>query len=214
MTGEHHITVARTLRYYTRGEISAQKPLLTMLHGYAQHPGFFIRKVEDLVSDGWGIVAPEGLHRFYVSGSSGRVGASWMTKEDRLIDIDDHIAYLEQLHLTEPMAFAEQRVLLGFSQGAAAAVRFFCASNVHFERLVLWAGSFPPDVGLPEFGKRFESSQIDLVIGVNDDIVPPTVYDQLQRELETAGAAVRLHHFEGKHDLHLPALRKVLGIED
>jgi predicted esterase len=112
------------------------------------------------------------------------------------------------------MAFAEQRVLLGFSQGAAAAVRFFCASNVHFERLVLWAGSFPPDVGLPEFGKRFKSSQIDLVSGVNDDIVPPTVYDQLQRELETAGATVRLHHFEGKHDLHLPTLRKVLGIED
>lgn len=214
MTGEHHISVSRTLRYYTRGEITAANPLLTVLHGYAQHPGFFIRKVEDLLSEGWGILAPEGLHRFYVNGSSGRVGASWMTKEDRLHDIADHIAYLNQLHLTEPMAFANRRVLLGFSQGAATAVRYFCATNIRFERLVLWAGSFPPDVALPEFGERLKSAQIDLVIGAHDNIVPAEVYDQLHSNLEAAGAAVRLHRFEGEHDLHLPTLRKVLEIVD
>lgn len=212
MIGEHHITVSRTLRYYTRGEITAKTPLLTVLHGYAQHPGFFIRKVEGLVSDGWGIVAPEGLHRFYVEGSSGRVGASWMTKEDRLNDIDDHVAYLNQVQSTQPMADVNRRVLLGFSQGAAAAVRYFCAAQHDFERLVLWAGSFPPDVPLPDFGERFRSVKIDLVIGEHDAIVPPALYNDLASEFRAAGIEAKLHRFTGGHDLHLPTLRSVLEI--
>ncbi len=152
MTGEHHIKVPRTLRYYTRGEVAESTPLLTVLHGYGQHPGFFIRKVEGLVLDGWAVLAPEGLHRFYLEGSSGRVGASWMTKEDRLNDIDDHVAYLNQLLATAPLSMAKHRVLLGFSQGAATAVRYMCAAEHRFDRLILWAGRFPPDVPLPAHG--------------------------------------------------------------
>lgn len=212
MIGEHHIRVSRTLRYYTRGEFAPERPLLTVLHGYAQHPGFFIRKVEGLVSDGWSVLAPEGLHRFYIEGSSGRVGASWMTKEDRLNDIADQTLYLNELFRTEPMMQAGQRVLLGFSQGAATAVRYFCATNHRIDHLILWAGSFPPDVPLPDNGAHFRSAKISLVIGIDDAVVVPEQYVQLHTYLSELGIEAKLHHFDGGHDLHLPTLQQVLGI--
>ena len=36
-------------------------------------------------------MAPEGLSRFYLEGFSGKVGATWMTREDRLNDIDNYL---------------------------------------------------------------------------------------------------------------------------
>ena len=43
---------------------------------------------------GYTIIAPQGLHKFYLEGTSGRVGASWMTKENREDDIKNYLVYL------------------------------------------------------------------------------------------------------------------------
>ena len=60
-------------------------------------PQYFIKKFEQLKRPEILFVAPEGLHRFYLKGNAGRVGSSWMTKEDRLNDIDDYNRMLDQV---------------------------------------------------------------------------------------------------------------------
>jgi hypothetical protein len=76
----------RTYRYAVSGNPTA-KNLLYVLHGYGHLAPYFIRKFNSL-EDSF-IVAPEGMYRFYLYGSSGRVGACWMTKEERLDDALD-----------------------------------------------------------------------------------------------------------------------------
>src|ERR1051325_10016453 len=46
------------------------------------------------------LVAPEGLSRFYLSerATERRVGASWMTREDRLAEIADYLGYLDAVY--------------------------------------------------------------------------------------------------------------------
>jgi hypothetical protein len=51
------------------------------------------------------IIAPEGLSRFYRKGFSGDVVASWMTKDDRLDDMEDYVRYLNDLHLAHPECY-------------------------------------------------------------------------------------------------------------
>ena len=46
-------------------------------------------------TEGWLIVAVQGLHRFYTKG--GDVVASWMTREDRELAIADNVAYVGQV---------------------------------------------------------------------------------------------------------------------
>ena len=85
---EHHLNVNRTARYYTIGDLE-NKPneVWFVLHGHMYLAKQFIRYFRVLETDRRLIVAPEGLSRSYVNHKERRVGASWMTKEDRLNEI-------------------------------------------------------------------------------------------------------------------------------
>ena len=92
---EGHITFQKKGRYFTLGNLADGKHLLIALHGYGYLAKYFINKFKELDLDKYVILCPEGLSRFYQSGTEGRVGASWMTKEDRQTDIEDYVNYLD-----------------------------------------------------------------------------------------------------------------------
>ncbi|HEX6631564.1 MAG TPA: hypothetical protein VF048_10745, partial [Gemmatimonadaceae bacterium] len=125
---EHHLTVARTARYVTVGDAERPRRVWLALHGYGQLAAPFAARCRPLAGDQAIVVAPEALSRFYVettgvrSHAQARVGATWMTREDRLAEIGDYVAYLDQLvaHVGAELAAADAELcVLGFSQGAA-----------------------------------------------------------------------------------------------
>ena len=166
MANEQKLSAPKTFRYWISGDLEKAKILLVVLHGYGQLAEFFIRKFKD-ISDDFLVVAPEGMHRFYLNGTSGRVGASWMTKEDRESDITDNLNWLTQLftELTKQKTF-EKTILLGFSQGGATAARWFYSQKVQFDQLILWASVFPPDLEKPQINSN---SNNYFVIGTEDE---------------------------------------------
>ncbi|MBK6951958.1 MAG: hypothetical protein IPH24_07885 [Crocinitomicaceae bacterium] len=93
---EHKLVISNTARYFSHGNPQA-KNLVVVLHGYGQLASYFIQKFEFLDPENYYVIAPEGLHRFYLNGTSGRVGASWMTKENREDDITNYLLYLNAL---------------------------------------------------------------------------------------------------------------------
>ncbi len=96
---EQHIQVQRTARYFQIGEASPKiQRIWYVLHGYGQLASFFAKHFEKIADEKTLVIAPEALSRFYSDGTGGRVGATWMTKEDRLNQIDDYIFYLDALH--------------------------------------------------------------------------------------------------------------------
>ena len=95
---EHHIETTRTARYYSLGSTEGSvKELWFVLHGYGQRAEEFIKNFLPIVHEDILIIAPEALSRFYTRGFAGDVGASWMTREDRMHEIGDHIRYLDNL---------------------------------------------------------------------------------------------------------------------
>lgn len=157
MTQEHHLTVQRTARYYTVGESTAPahqpgaltdqtKNIWFCLHGFGQLAKYFGKKFTDVANDQTLIVVPEGLSRLYLDGNYQRIGASWLTREDREHEISDFLAYLNSLYdliLNGRDATQFHITLLGFSQGAATACRWLSAKHIRADRLILWAGYFP-----------------------------------------------------------------------
>ncbi len=95
---QNFIFISKKARYWTLGNPNSEK-IIYVLHGYGQLAEYFIKNFEPLVELGFYVVAPEGTQRFYLNGTSGRVGASWMTKELREIDIEENNNYLASLHL-------------------------------------------------------------------------------------------------------------------
>src|SRR5881396_879853 len=127
---EHHLTVSRTARYFTLGESPrGVEEVWFACHGYAQLAGRFLEKLRVLEDRKRYVVAPEGLSRFYLTESPAerRVGASWMTREDRLHEIDDYVRYLDALYrevLGRVDGPAARVAALGFSQGTATVSRW------------------------------------------------------------------------------------------
>ncbi len=195
----------RTYRCEISGSSGKDKTLMYVLHGYGQLAKFFIRKFEFL-SDDYLIVAPEGMHRYYLEGTSGRVGASWMTKEARELDISDNVSWLDSLHeKIEAKYEFDKIVLLGFSQGGATAARWEQLGKTTFNAMVMWACVFPPDLHRDHLGTEIESH---FAIGDNDEW-----YDEKARkELITfyRNLGYKTHEFSGNHDIDQECLKDIL----
>ncbi|MFZ6051612.1 alpha/beta hydrolase [Halocola ammonii] len=208
---QHHLTVEKTARYFSLSEPKSEvKTIWIILHGYAQHPGYFIRKFEPLDSEDTLVVAAEGMHRFYQEGFSGRVVASWMTKDDREADIEDNINYLNRLitKLSEKHPDAKIKVL-AFSQGGATACRWAVKSDVQIEQLVLWAASFPPDLDLGVHGDKLNELNLLLVMGTRDPFIEEKDIRQVQQLLDEGGIRYDLKRFDGKHEIDRDALTTI-----
>jgi len=136
------------------------------LHGFGPLAQYFIRIFYDLDERIY-ILAPEGMHRSYLNGNSGRVGASWMTKEARESDISDNLLWLNQLldKVLTKKSFSKI-ILFGFSQGGATAARWYFNNQARFNQLILWASVFHPDLEKPEIS---EKSNNYLIIGKEDE---------------------------------------------
>lgn len=205
---EKSILITKSARYFQEGNLDAKK-LVVVLHGYGQLPSYFIRKFEVLFND-WKVVAPEGLHRFYVNGHAGRVGASWMTKEAREMDIHDNMNYLNSLveQLISRQEY-EEIVILGFSQGGATAARFFYQSKLPLTKLVIWASVLPPDLDPNSFfSTELDHKTTAFVLGDEDPFF--TKEQQLEVKEYFSKMGYQIHTFQGKHDIDEKTLEVVM----
>lgn len=216
---EHHIPVSRTARYYTLGDpLGTPHDLLYVLHGYAQLAARFLRRFATLDDGTRLIVAPEALSRFYVE-RPGRshahvpVGASWMTREDRLSEIDDYIRFLDSLHaqILQQLGSTPSRIIvLGFSQGAATASRWIERGAIRPGRLVLWGGLLPPDLDLGGRADAFRPLELIVAAGDSDAHVSPASLAEQRERLAPFGITPREVGFPGGHEIPAEALGMVV----
>ncbi|MBF9252413.1 dienelactone hydrolase family protein [Pontibacter sp. 172403-2] len=201
---EHSLTVARTARYYTLGTPSGLiKNLWIVCHGYGQLARYFLRHFRVLDDGKTMVVAPEALSRFYLDGFSGRVGATWMTKEDRLSEIEDQAAYLDLL-LQEQLRQLPENVrvtVLGFSQGGATVCRWLATGQPQVHKLILWAASFPEDISFEAGKAAFQHLPIAMVYGTKDAFITPEALARKQQLMAQLGITPQVYTFDGGHTI-------------
>lgn len=214
---EHHLTVTRSARYHQLGELSAgTRNVWFVCHGYGQLAAYFVRHFTFLTdSDSTTVViAPEGLSRFYLAGNDGRVGASWMTRDDRLHEIDDQLNFLNQL-TDKALAKCPDDVkitVLGFSQGTATVSRWLAQARCRPAHLILWAGGFPDDLAPTAARRLLQNLRLTLVVGTADEYISVALLEQQRRQLQQLGAAPAVITFTGKHELNRAILAGLAAV--
>jgi predicted esterase len=207
------ITVPRTARFVTLGQpTQALKQVWFVFHGYGQLATEFIQEFAYIADGSRYFIAPEGLSRFYCSGISGKVGASWMTREDRLDEISDYLTYTNTVYenVTREIPNSNvKRVLLGFSQGVSTVCRWLEQVSVQADRLILWAGTIPPGLDLWKIKAHYPKLEVYLVVGTKDLHAEPGKIKEDEARLENSELHYRKIRFIGKHELHPPTLRKL-----
>lgn len=202
-------------RYHKLGEITpSTRQIWFVLHGYGQLARYFIQKFKPLEQHAICVIAPEGLSRFYLEemGAGGRknnrVGATWMTSENRLMDIENYIQYLNAVYTTEVKTEAIPVTVFGFSQGSATASRWVLSGQINFSRLILWAGIFPPDMNFDEGSKILNSKDVFVVYGKKDPFLTDDRFKEMETLIQKLNTDVKRIAFEGEHELHEETLQK------
>ena len=209
---ERHISVARTARYFVLGDRAQAADVWFVCHGYGQLAARFLKRFVPIADGSRLVVAPEGLSRFYVGSGERRdqpVGATWMTREDRLNEIADYVKYLDAVYadvVGDRVAPVRVRAL-GFSQGAATASRWAALGTARLDELVLWGGELPPDLDLAAAAARLAGLRITLVDGTQDEYITPKVLAGMERRLREQGIPFQTHVFEGGHEIEPGVLR-------
>jgi predicted esterase len=206
-------------RYYTQGELNpSTKRIWFVLHGYGQLAKFFISKFKAVSDAGVYVIAPEGLSKFYLEDvtsrartGNNRVGATWMTRENRISDIENYIAYLNSVYKKEvPHDYQGEISFFGFSQGAATATRWAIDGNHVFHQLILWAGILPPDMNFEKAHEILKDKKIMEVFGKTD----PYLTDERLKEVSLLNTRLNIHptliEFDGGHEINEEVLKDLI----
>jgi predicted esterase len=146
-----HTIEARTHGRYLvdRAEAPGPAPMLVGFHGYGETAQTMMTNLRALAgpaaaSHDWCLVSVQALHRFYTRQQE--VAASWMTREDRELEIENNTAYVWSVVRAVGRDYRGRRPLVfaGFSQGVAMAYRAAAAGAC--DGLIVLAGDVPPDV--------------------------------------------------------------------
>ncbi|MBN4051421.1 hypothetical protein JYU16_01255 [bacterium AH-315-M05] len=221
------ISVSKTARYFILGEPGDQiTHVWFVCHGYGQLASDFLKTFEVLNNGKNLIIAPEGLHRFYVKAFTGKIGASWMTKEDRNNDIKDYINYLDELYDEILMDFKGRNPhinVLGFSQGTATVCRWLCNGRSKADNLILWAGVFPPDLNFSAPSKGgsasggeagntiLNSMNIRILIGDKDEFIEFVNIEEHEKLLQQNNIDYELIRYKGTHKIDVHILKELAG---
>lgn len=213
---EHHLSVKRTARYFALGDPARAGEVWFACHGYGQLAARFLEKLRVLDDGRRYLVAPEGLSRFYLSESptERRVGASWMTREDRLAEIEDYVLYLDAVYADVFGSLDRAQVTmhaLGYSQGASTVSRWVAMGKAKIDRLTLWGGEFPPDLDLTidTVVSRLRHARLTLVYGRSDEYITPKVVSGIVERLHQHEIPYDEIPFDGGHEFNEAVLQEL-----
>jgi len=210
---ERNIIVDKTARYFLSfPKDNVVENLVFVVHGYAQLASNFIREFEFLTEHKNLIAAPEGLSKFY---SRNVIASSWMTKEDRLNEIKDYVGYLDKLF--EKISFEHNvsdavKIIIGFSQGAHTAARWFVESKYNFHKLILCSSDFPVDADFKKLKQKLNHAKLYYIHGTEDPVLTgsPHFKESLER-LKSNGIKFSEMKFKGKHEINKESILRAIG---
>lgn len=211
MAREHFLATPRQGRYHELGSPGEVEELWLVLHGYGMLAGRFLRWFEPVAREGRRIVAPEGLSRFYLDDRYERVGASWMTREQRGRDIGDTHRWLDAV-LEEQRgrgAAAARVVLLGFSQGGPVAARWCLLGHAPVDQLVVWGEGLPRELDLAPHRERLAELGLWLCLGDDDPYLPAARIAAEERRLARAGIEAHRLPYAGGHRIEAGPIREL-----
>ena len=186
-------------RYHLRSGGRDSRGVLVAFHGYGTSASDILEEVEVIPGiKAWTVVSIQGLHRFY-SSRTREVVASWMTRQDRELAIEDNLEFVSDV--VERVLAAEERpgplVYLGFSQGTAMAYRAAAGVERPCRGVVALGGDVPPELA----GRNLASRPRVLIgRGLSDEWYDESKLEADLQLLERLGWETAVARFAGGHE--------------
>jgi predicted esterase len=206
---EHTISTQTHGRYLVSPGPDAHAPLLIGFHGYGETAEEELARLRTIPGiDGWTLVSVQGLHQFYRRRTN-EVVASWMTRQNRELSIQDNAAYVANVVRLISGESSEGRtvVFTGFSQGVAMAFRAAAFPAVHVAGVIACGGDVPPELDAQQL-RRFRVALLGR--GSRDTWYTAEKLESDEHRLRAAGVPVRSVVLDAEHEW-TPAFSEICG---
>ena len=212
MIQKFKIETTKSARYFQIGEINSEtKNIWIVLHGYGMLPEYFIKKFQCISNKETVIIAPEALNKFYLRDNYSRVGSSWMTKVERLDDIQDNINFLNSIYSSLRLDGLDFKLdILGFSQGGPTATRWVMKNSFKLNSLILWGCNLPEDCLTKIYKSRWDDFSLRFLIGKNDEYIDEEKILNERKKLDNYGLDYDFYLFDGGHNIEESILKKLI----
>ncbi len=213
---EKEISVTVKAPYYTRGpQGMPPRSIWVACHGYGQMAKYFGRRFDVLDEQQDLLIVPQGLSRFYLDAHKGQyqhVGASWMTKERRELDIAAQMQYLDKVFDLETQKLNLEKVklvLMGFSQGTATICRWAVHRRLPIDKLVIWGGNIAHEHTSTDWNFLPAHTEVLLVVGKTDQFFTPEKIGLLAGKITKVIKKPRVVQFDGGHEVKREVLESI-----
>ncbi|WP_310390879.1 hypothetical protein [Hymenobacter sp.] len=195
----YSFTTPRTAHFYSLGEPGpAIAHLWVCLHGHDQAVADLAAQLVNLDTPERLLVLPEALSRRADPATSDRPTDAlgvWFAPHSVDADLADLTTYLDGLtdHIRARCPAGTPVTVLGYGHGAAAAVGWLAENHLVFERLILYAAVFPPEIDRRTLFAALPQRPI-VVVSTTTAFTPEVEGAELVRELLDAGQTARLSY--------------------
>ncbi|MEP7305517.1 MAG: dienelactone hydrolase family protein [Acidobacteriota bacterium] len=197
--------IERTIAVGTHGRyliepptVPGPAPVLVGFHGYGESADAQLERLRRMPgADRWRLVSIQGLHRFYQRRADAVV-ASWMTRQDRELAMDDNLAYVAAVLAAVDRDFpgAPRLVLAGFSQGVAMTFRAAAACSRRVDGVIAVGGDVPPELETAAVSRVRHAM---VCHGRQDEWYTQVMFERDISRLREANVKVQLVEFDGGH---------------
>lgn len=201
---EKSVTYTTQNSYDTLNELGSKtKNVWIVLHGIGYLSKYFIKYFDQLNADENYIIAPQAPSKYYLKNEYKYVGASWLTKENTVIEIANVLNYLDAVLEAEQVPQNINLNVFGYSQGVSIATRWVAQRQIKCHRLILHSGGLPKELNSDDFlFLKEQATKITALVGNKDQYINGEILKSQSQRLENLfhGKAEQLI-FDGSHEI-------------
>ncbi|MFD2098781.1 alpha/beta hydrolase [Flagellimonas iocasae] len=172
---EKSATYSTQNTYLTKNPITQKtKNVWLVFHGIGYLSRYFATYFERLDPDENHIIVPQAPSKYYLKNEYKYVGASWLTKENTPMEIENVLNYIDAVFEAEEIPSHLNLILFGFSQGVSVATRWLVHRKIQVKGLFLYAGGIPNELEKKDFEfLDLENTTVKIIYGDEDEFLTP-----------------------------------------
>ena len=178
-------------------------------HGMGYLSRYFIQYFKGLPSDENYVIAPQAQSKYYQSPKFKHVGASWLTKENTLVETENVMTYFDAVFENESIPKDKNLIVFGYSQGVSVAMRYLAKRKLHCSQLILHSGGIPKELTPSDF--EFLKAKVTLIYGLQDEFLnEERIMYETKRAASLFGNNLNIMPFEGNHVVNVELIEKLV----
>lgn len=178
-------------------------------HGLGYLSRYFINYFSTFNKEENYFIVPQAPSKYYQDQTFTHVGASWLTRVDTSMEIENVLNYVDAVFQKEMIHPIPNLIVMGYSQGVSIATRWVARRKISCDQLILHSGGVPKELKPSDFDFLNPATKVWYLYGNKD----PYITEARKTEEGLHGRKLfcdrlQIEVFDGVHEVHTQTLRK------